>query len=203
MQKFKNWIFPEMQVMIMPMRMIKKLGYFNKLPATYPSAQFGLYLNKKNYELSNNIVNNILNGNFYAYGKISPGYEDPEGKVVPTFVVGRKQNIKNISDIKKPKDKLIKVNMITNSKSTGGKWSFLHKYKIEKNYYQITSVTYGAIHYFCLDLEVKRTVCLSTYEKTEPRCKPTTYGKLNFSKIAAKIILFGREKDLYEKITIT
>ena len=202
MQKFKKWIFPEMQVMIMPMRMIKKLGYIDKIPTDKPTAQFGLYLDKKNFESTNSVDNNIINGNFYSYGKIIPGYETAETKVPPSFIVGRKKNIQTLSEVKKPHEKIIKINMITNSTSTGKKWSFVDKYKNIKNYYQITSVTYGAKHYFCIDLIIKKTVCLSTYEKTEPRCKPTTYGNLYFGKVAAKIILFGREKDLYEKITI-
>lgn len=205
MFNFKQWFLKEMQVMILPVHTMKKMGIHDMLPPDHPTAKHGIYVDKNKFDSADsNLENIIINGNYYKSGKILAGYIDSSGtKHPPEFKVYKKINIANLKDLKKSTNKLIRVNMITNSPRTGMKWSPTSTTKLDKNYYQITSIALGALHHFCLACYFTTPFNLSTYEKSEPRSKPTTYGNLQFGEIVGKINLMGREKDLYDKITIT
>lgn len=204
MFKFKQWFLKEMQVMILPVRTMKRMGIHDQLPPDHPTAKHGIYVNKNKFKQDNpDFENTIINGKFYRFGKISPGFIDDSGtKHPPAFNVRKEINFDKVSDLKKPGKKLIRVNMITNSNVNGMKWSISSDTKLPENYYQITSIAQGAIHYFCIDCIFETPFCLATYEKSEPRSKPTTYGNLKFGKVIGKLNLLGRERDLYDTITI-
>lgn len=205
MFQFKRWFLKEMQVMILPMRTMKRMGIHDKLPVDHPTAKHGIYVDKNKFDSdSHDYSDMIVNGKFFNYGKIVPGYIDTYGiKHPPEFYVKKELPIDKIADLKKPGKKLIRVNMITNSDKHGMRWSLSADTLLSKNYYQITSIAQGAIHFFCITCNFKTPFCLATYEKSEPRSKPTTYGNLKFGKVIGKLNLLGRERDFYDQITIS
>lgn len=201
---FKRWFLKEMHVMILPVRTMKCMGIHDKLPLDHPTAKHGIYVDKKKFHGDkSDFADIIVNGKFFKYGKIVPGFIDDSGKKYPPeFQVRKELPNRNISDLKLPGKKLIRVNMITNNNNNGMRWSLSPDTRLNRNYYQITSIAQGAIHFFCVTCIFETPFCLATYEKAEPRSKPTTYGNLKFGKVIGKLNLLGRERDLYDQITI-
>ena len=201
MQTFQEWL-DEARVMILPIKKIEKMGMLDKLP---PEAEHGAYLDADKFDFRNpNFDEAILNGKFFANGSIGAGYTDSEGKKIPPQFHAHKpaKKISSLAELKKPGKVLIKVNMITNLKETSNKWKLFDPPKLERNYYQITSIATSKEHFFCLNLVFNTPFLLANYPGGEPRSRPTTYGIINFGNEAAKILLNGRIRPLYESITI-
>lgn len=201
MQKFHDWL-KEAKVMILPIRKLEKMGMLDHLP---PEGMNGVYLDADKFNFKKpNFEEAILNGKFFMNGSIGAGYFDAEGKKIPPQFHANKPTDKftSLIDLKKPGKVLLKINMITNLSETNKKWHLYKPKKLPKDYYQITSIATHKEHFFCLNLNFNTPFLLANYPGGEPRSRPTTYGMVNFGRKIATILLNGRQRDLYESITI-
>jgi hypothetical protein len=201
MQTFHDWL-KEAKVMILPLKKIAKMGMLSELP---PEAVHGAYLDADKFNFREpNFKDALLNGKFFETGAIGSGYFDAQGNKKPPEFHAHKptERYASLADLKKPGSVQIKINMITNLSETNRKWKLLEPQKLDKNYYQITSLATHKEHFFCLNLVFNTPFYLANYPGGEPRSRPTTYGKINFGKKIATISLNGRPRDLYESIVI-
>jgi len=175
------------------------------IPYLPPQGMNGVYLDADKFDFRNpNFEKAILNGKFFMTGSIGAGYFDAEKKKIPPQFHAHKPTNKftSLSDLKAPGKVLLKINMITNLSETNKKWHLHKPKKLPKDYYQITSIATHKEHFFCLNLNFNTPFLLANYPGGEPRSRPTTYGQLNFGKKIATILLNGRQRDLFESITI-
>ena len=204
MQNFQDWL-KEARVMILPIKKIEKMGMADKLP---PAAMHGAYLDADKFNFANpNFEEAVLNGKFFENGNIGAGYIDSNGKKIPPQFnahnpTDKYKVLRDLQTKTGPRKILIKVNMITNLTETNKKWKLFDPPKLDKEYYQITSIATNKEHFFCLNLIFNTPFLLANYPGGEPRNRPTTYGVINLGSEIAKILLNGRIRPLYESITI-
>jgi len=192
-------VLKEMNIGIIPMRKIDKMGLSHLVPDEHPTAKHGLYLDIDKFNRGKtNLAKHILNGRYFDSGYISPGYISQDGtKHQPDFYGYKEVEIGDLDELKSPGDKLIRINMITNLSETNKKWKW-DEYKSSVEYYQITSLATAGQHYFCLDLYIEKPFKLATYPGGEPQSKPTTYGKVIKGSLVANIIINSRSRPLYK-----